>query len=107
MTVLPRSPFLPIPFGNGTLPGRRGCVREGCGWARLCPSGLRYDRFEFEVRTQDWYAPFLANTEHLMQTLAMDVAGGDNQVRDRLRFDDSTQVSHSATNGHAIDSPAL
>src|SRR5262249_11029133 len=42
-----------------------------------------------------------------MQAIAIDVAGGDNQVRDRLRFDDGTQVSHSAANGHAIDSPAL
>src|SRR5262245_45407392 len=42
-----------------------------------------------------------------MQMSAIDVAGGDNQVRNRLRLEDGTQVSHSAANGHAIDSPAL
>jgi hypothetical protein len=56
---------------------------------------------------QYWYALFLADTEHLMQALAIDVAGGDNQVRDRLRFDDGTQISHSAANGHAVDSLAM
>jgi hypothetical protein len=58
------------------------------------------------VRTYYWYAPFLADTERLMQAVALDVTGGDNQLRDRLRFEDSAQVSHSAANGHTIDSPA-
>jgi hypothetical protein len=35
-----------------------------------------------------------------MQAVAFDVTGSDNQLRDRLRFDDGTQVSHSAANGH-------
>lgn len=56
---------------------------------------------------QYWYAPFLADTERLRQTIAIDLARGDNQVRDRLRLDDRTQVSHSTSNGYTIHSPAL
>src|SRR5262249_19092357 len=107
MAVSPGLPFFPIPFGNVMLPRRRCGVREGRRWHRLCPLGPQYDRFEFEVRTQYRYMPFLADAERLLQVIARDVASGDNQVRDRLRFDDGTQISHSATNGYAIHSSPL
>src|SRR4029453_5932883 len=100
MAVSPCSLFFSIPLGKVALPSRRCGISKGCGWYRLCPPRLQYDRFEFEVRTYYWYAPFLADTERLMQAVAFDVTGSDNQLRDRLRFDDGTQFSHSAANGH-------
>lgn len=107
MAVSPCSLFFSIPLGKVALPSRRCGISKGCGWYRLCPPRLQYDRFELEVHTYYWYAPFLADTKRLMQAVTLDVTGGDNQLRGRPRFDDGTQVSHSAANGHTIDSAAL
>src|SRR5262245_27108755 len=59
------------------------------------------------MRLQHWNAPFLADADHLTQALALDFAGGGNQVTDRLRFYTGRQASDRAENGYAMHHPAL
>jgi hypothetical protein len=79
------------------------------GWVlyTVHPSKLQYDRLQLEVRLQHGNAPFLAEAERLTQAIALDFAGGDDQVRDRLRFYDGTQARNRAEHGDAMHHPAL
>jgi hypothetical protein len=59
------------------------------------------------VRLQHGHAPFLADADHLTQAIMLDFAGGDNQMRDRLRFYNGMQAIDRAENGYAIYHLAL
>jgi hypothetical protein len=76
MAVSPRSLFFSITLGKVALPSRHCGISKGCGWYRLCPPRLQYDRFEFEVRTYYWYAPFLADTKGLENNYVSQEVGG-------------------------------
>src|SRR5262245_53161833 len=54
MAVSPCSLFFSIPLGKVAPPSRRCGTSKGCGWYRLCPPRLQYDRFELEVHTYYW-----------------------------------------------------
>jgi len=78
------------------------------GWAldTVHPARLYCDGLQLKVRLQHGNVPFLADAYHLTQALALDFAGGGNQVRDRLRFYDGTQASDRAEHGYAMHHPA-
>ena len=68
----------------------------GWMWYAISPYRLQYERLQFEVRMQNWNAPFLADADRLIQAIAINVARRDNQASNRLSCKDGSQTSDRA-----------